>query len=58
MSNQEQEVTLDNGDKVTIYVVKPSNEIISKADIHRARRWNECIRDNIITKKAMTILKR
>ena len=56
MSNQEQEVTLDNGDKVSIYVVKPSNEIISKADIHRARRWNECIRDNIITKKELKTL--
>jgi len=56
MTNQQQEVTLDNGDKVSIYVVKPSNEIISKADIHRAKRWNECIRDNIITKKELKTL--
>tara|TARA_B100001939_G_scaffold311795_1_gene294577 strand:- start:186 stop:1034 length:849 start_codon:yes stop_codon:yes gene_type:complete len=56
MSNQEQEVTLENGDKVTIYVKKPSNEIISGADIHRAKRWNECIRDDIITKKELATL--
>jgi len=56
MSHQEQEVTLENGDKVTIYVKKPSNEIISGADIHRAKRWNRCIRDEIITKKELGTL--
>ena len=56
MSNQEKEVTLENGDKVNIYVVKPSNQVISQADIHRAKRWNECIRDNVITKKELKVL--
>ena len=56
MTNKEQEVTLESGEKVTIYVAKPSNEIIAGADIHRAKRWNECIRDDIITKKELGTL--
>lgn len=56
MTNKEQEVTLEGGEKVTIYVAKPSNEIIAGADIHRAKRWNECIRDDIITKKELGTL--
>jgi hypothetical protein len=56
MSNKEQEVTLENGDKITIYVTKPSNEVIAGADIHRAKRWNECIRDGVITKKELATL--
>ena len=56
MTNKEQEVSLEGGEKVTIYVAKPSNEIIAGADIHRAKRWNECIRDDIITKKELGTL--
>tara|TARA_Y100000361_G_scaffold153879_1_gene177037 strand:- start:5456 stop:6310 length:855 start_codon:yes stop_codon:yes gene_type:complete len=56
MSSNEKEVELEDGTKVTIYVVKPSNQVISQADIHRAKRWNECIRDNVITKKELKTL--
>ena len=55
MINQEQEVTID-GQKVTIYVTKPSNEVISNADMYRAKIWNKCIRDGIITKKELKAL--
>ena len=50
--SQEQEVTI-NGQKVTITVSKPSNEIIANADMHRAKIWNKCIVDGIITKKEL-----
>ena len=56
MSSNEKEVELEDGTKVTIYVVKPSNQVISQADIQRAKRWNECIRDNVITKKELKTL--
>ena len=55
MINQEQEVTID-GQKVTVYVTKPSNEVISNADMYRAKIWNKCIRDGIITKKELKAL--
>ena len=54
--NKEQEITLPDGSKTTIYVVKPNNQIIAKADMIRAKRWNECIRDGIITKKELAVL--
>ena len=55
--NKEQEVTMaDSDEKVTIYVVKPNNEVIAKADMLRAKRWNECIQDGIITKKELSVL--
>lgn len=53
---KEQEVTLDSGDKTTIYVVKPNNQVIAKADMIRAKRWNDCIQDGIITKKELSVL--
>ena len=54
---REQEVTMaDSDEKVTIYVIKPNNEIIAKADMIRAKRWNECIQDGIITKKELGVL--
>lgn len=53
---KEREITLENGDKVNIYVVKPSNAIISQADAHRAKVWNKCITDGVITKKELSVL--
>ena len=56
MIKQEQDVEMKNGEKISIYVRKPSNEDISNADMHRARIWNKCIRDEIITKKELSVL--
>lgn len=53
---KEKEVLLENGDKVTIYVRKPTNDDISKADMHRAKVWNKCITDGVITKKELSVL--
>lgn len=49
---KEQEVMVD-GKKVTIYVTKPSNEVMSNADIHRAKVWHKCIRNEVMTKKEL-----
>jgi len=36
--------------KVSIYVQKPTNSIISGSDRHRAKIWNQCLADGILTK--------
>ena len=36
--------------KVSIYVKKPTNNIISGSDRHRAKIWNQCLIDGILTK--------
>jgi len=53
---KEKEVTLENGDKVAIYVKKPTNDVISAADMYRAKVWNNCITDGVITKKELSVL--
>ena len=42
--------------KVDIYVRKPSHEVIKRADRYKAKTWNQCIRDGVITKKELSIL--
>jgi|TARA_B100001094_G_scaffold330792_1_gene396959 hypothetical protein len=51
---KEQEVTLENGEKITIFVKKPANKIISSADMRRAKVWNDCIQNDILTKKELS----
>ena len=56
------ELTVEFADKektpLKIYVQKPNNETVKKADRVRARSWNECIIEGIITKKELsTIMK-
>jgi|TARA_R110000824_G_scaffold274482_2_gene463183 hypothetical protein len=36
--------------KVSIYVQKPSNKIITASDKHKAKVWNQCLSDGILTK--------
>lgn len=36
--------------EVSIYVQKPTNNIISASDRHRAKVWNQCLADGILTK--------
>ena len=55
MNKQEKDVEI-NGEKISIYVRKPSNEDISNADMHRAKIWHKCLRDEIITKKELNVL--
>jgi hypothetical protein len=47
-----------NKSPVKIYVQKPDNQTVQKADRVRAKAWNECVIDNIITKKELSELMR
>lgn len=45
-------------DTVSIYVVRPSNSTIKNADRYRAKTWNQCITDGVLTKKELGKLMR
>ena len=47
------DVTLDNGDKVTIKVVKPTNRLNSRAQRIGATVWTQCIQDGVMTKQEL-----
>lgn len=38
---------------VSIYVIKPTNFIIKNADRYKAKIWNQCLLDDILTKKEL-----
>lgn len=45
----------DNSEKtVKIYVTRPNNNIVKNADRHRAKTWNQCISDGVLTKKELS----
>jgi len=50
------DVTLDNGEKVTIKVVKPTNRVNSRAQRIGATVWTECIQDGVMTKQELKTL--
>lgn len=58
----ESKVTIEaeNGEKreVEIYVEKPNNDTVKKADRHKSKVWNQCIQDEILTKKELAVLMR
>lgn len=58
----ESKVTIEaeNGDKreVEIYVQKPNNDTVKRADRHKSKVWNQCIQDEILTKKELAVLMR
>lgn len=39
---------------VKVYVVRPTNNTIKNADRYRAKVWNQCILDGVLTKKELT----
>lgn len=47
------DVTLENGDKVTIKVVKPTNRLNSRAQRIGATVWTQCIQDGVMTKQEL-----
>lgn len=55
---KELEVKFADKDKapVKIYVEKPNNEVVKGADRYRAKAWNECILDGIVTKKELSAI--
>lgn len=40
-------------EKISIYVVRPSNATIKNADRYRAKTWNQCITEGVLTKKEL-----
>jgi len=51
------EVEVEKGHKVKIFVRNPTRDQIAKADMLRAKRWNECIMEGgILTKKELDVL--
>lgn len=60
MSNKKKEVEVKFEDKgkasIKIYVEKPNNDVVKRADRCRAKAWNECIMDGIVTKKELSTL--
>lgn len=57
------ELTVEFNDKektpLKIYVEKPNNEVVKGADRYKAKAWNECIMDGIVTKSELsTVLKK
>jgi len=47
----EQTVTLKSGEEVNIYIKKPNNAILNKAERHKAKAWNDAFKDGVLTKK-------
>ena len=60
MSDKRKEVEVKFEDKekasIKIYVEKPNNDVVKRADRCRAKAWNECIMDGIVTKKELSAL--
>ena len=45
-------------EKISIFVTRPSNATIKNADRYRAKTWNQCITDGVLTKKELSKLMR
>jgi hypothetical protein len=60
MSENKKEVEVKFADKekatIKIYVEKPNNDVVKRADRCKAKAWNECIMDGIVTKKELSTL--
>lgn len=44
--------------EVEIYVQKPNNDTIKMAERYKSKVWNQCIQDEILTKKELNVLMR
>jgi hypothetical protein len=44
--------------EVEIYVQKPSNEVLKMAERYKSKVWNQCIQDDILTKKELAVFMR
>lgn len=52
-------VNVNGEDKeVEIYVQKPNNEVLKMAERYKSKIWNQCIQDEILTKKELGVLMR
>lgn len=44
--------------EIEIYVQRPTNDIVKLADRYKSKIWNQCIQDEILTKKELGVLMR
>lgn len=44
--------------EIEIYVQRPNNDVVKMADRHKSKVWNQCIQDEILTKKELNVLMR
>ena len=51
MSDYRETVTLETGESFEIYIKKPTNSTLNKAERHKAKVWNEAFKDGVMTKK-------
>lgn len=53
-------VTGENGEskEVEIYIQRPNNNVLKLADRQKSKVWNQCIQDDILTKKELAVLMR
>lgn len=53
-------VTTQSGEtkEVEIYVQRPNNDVIKLAERYKSKVWNQCIQDDILTKKELAVLMR
>jgi len=56
MSKKEVEVKKADGSVVKIYVTNPNTKSIQRADMYRAKIWNECLDEGIKTKEELAIV--
>jgi hypothetical protein len=51
----EVKIVKDDGSEqtVNIYIIRPSNSTVQNADRYRAKIWNKCISDGVLTKKEL-----
>ena len=47
MSDYRETVTLETGESFEIYIKKPSNSTLNKAERHKAKVWNEAFKDGV-----------
>lgn len=53
-------VTIQSGEtkEIEIYVQRPNNDVIKLAERYKSKVWNQCIQDDILTKKELAVLMR
>lgn len=56
MSKKQVLVTKNDGSSINIYVTSPTAIAIQKADIYRAKVWNECLDEGIKTKEELAVV--
>jgi hypothetical protein len=56
MSKKQVLVTKNDGSSINVYVTSPTAIAIQKADIYRAKVWNECLDEGIKTKEELAVV--